>query len=122
MKRVTFAILGLLLVFTSCAPTPRLVEHPQPDLKVVPLSYEGEVCDGYLSCPSMLPDWLNRESATLEKAGDGYVVHLFGWFICHCGPFYINTVDINVHKDGTLSIAEPQPGFRDPAMDGNRVD
>lgn len=232
MKRVTFAILAVLLALTSCTPTPSLIEHPQPALTVVPLSYQGEVCNGYLGCPSMLPEWPYRDRATFEtahdvlggldpalpiveyslltqeedttilniysghcafwfyygyivnqdgemkvldtagkfketfapidsanealsyavamtgyapmynlesienidiqtprlqetsvkKAGDGYVVHLFDWFICHCGPFYINTVDITVHKDGTLSIGEPQPGFRDPAMDGNCVD
>ena len=57
------------------------------------------------------------EDSHVDAVEGGYVVHLYDTFICGCGPHYVDLVDVTVYTNGTLSIADPLPVYRNPALD-----
>jgi len=230
--RNLFVSLLFLFVLTACTPTPRLVEHPDPELKANTTFFADLGCFSDTGCQSKLPAWPHGEFSMVEepreslggldpalpiamlwtfssepdpsipaifsgscafshyytylvyrdgkienlasreefqkvfapiesknealgyavaltgymavydlesikgieirtpmlhetyvrKVKGGYVVHLFDFFLCHCGPFYINSVDVTVYRDGTLDIADPVEAYRNPADDMSCID
>ncbi len=57
------------------------------------------------------------EETHVRKIKDGYIVHLFDYFLCHCGPFVIKSVDVKVREDGTISISDEVDAYHDPRLD-----
>ncbi len=62
------------------------------------------------------------EETHVVEVDEGYVVNLFGYVICGCGPHTNYRVDVTVTKDGDVSVGEPIPLFEDPEQDGLCVD
>lgn len=54
--------------------------------------------------------------------GEKFTVHLFDTFICGCGPHIIESVDVTVNPDGTISLTEPVEAFSDPETEGLCID
>lgn len=52
----------------------------------------------------------------------GYLVHLYGYRLCGCGPHTTYTVDVLVSRDGQVSQGDRQPVYEDPAEDDLCVD
>lgn len=53
------------------------------------------------------------EETFVQPVENGYLVHLFNTFMCGCGPHVVPSVDVTVHFDGTLEIADPVPAYQD---------
>jgi len=53
---------------------------------------------------------------------DGYMVNLFGFIVCGCGPHTNYRVDVTVTKDGDVTVGERIPLYEDPEQDGMCVD
>jgi hypothetical protein len=51
-----------------------------------------------------------------------FTVHLFDTFICGCGPHIIESVDVTVSPDGTISLSEPVDAFSDPETENICID
>ncbi len=62
------------------------------------------------------------EETYVRKIRNGYVVHLFDYFLCHCGPFIIRSVDVTVTKDGEVSISDEVDAYHDPRFDQVCID
>jgi hypothetical protein len=58
----------------------------------------------------------------VKKIKEGYVVLLFDYFLCHCGPFVIKSVDVTVHFDGSISVSEEADAYHDPRWDNVCID
>lgn len=54
--------------------------------------------------------------------GEKFTVHLFDTFICGCGPHIIESVDVTVNQDGTISLSEPLDAYSDPETEGLCID
>jgi len=57
------------------------------------------------------------EETFVRKKQDGYIVHLFDYFLCHCGPHIIRAVDVFVSKNGEITVSEPVEAYRDTRLD-----
>lgn len=75
-----------------------------------------EVVEGY----RYLTNTIEETHAVATE--DGYVVNLFGYVICGCGPHTNYRVDVTVSREGAVSIGEPIPLYEDPEQDGLCVD
>ena len=62
------------------------------------------------------------EQTSVEAAPQGWRINLFDYQFCGCGPHDTSRVDVGVGVDGSLTLGEAQPLFRDPAEDGLCVD
>jgi hypothetical protein len=64
----------------------------------------------------------NLEDTHVDVTSDGYVVHLFAYQLCGCGPHTTTAVAILVRQDGRLEELERKPVFEDPEQDGLCID
>lgn len=62
------------------------------------------------------------EETYVAETSDGYTVHLFDTFLCGCGPHVIQSVEVQVSREGVVSQSQPVGAFRDPAIDDLCVD
>lgn len=62
------------------------------------------------------------EETYVKKIKGGYIVHLFDYFLCHCGPFVIKSVDVTVYVDGSISISDKADAYHDPRWDNVCID
>jgi len=62
------------------------------------------------------------EETYVKKIKGEYLVHLFDYFLCHCGPFVIKSVDVTVHYDGSISVSEEADAYHDPRLDNVCLD
>jgi hypothetical protein len=58
----------------------------------------------------------------VENAQDGYVVHLYSYNECGCGPHATNTRRININRSGNVDIEDAHPAWEDPSKDDVCVD
>jgi hypothetical protein len=64
----------------------------------------------------------NLEDTHVEVTPDGYVVHLYAYQLCGCGPHTTSAVTLLVRQDGRLEELERNPVFEDPEQDGLCID
>jgi hypothetical protein len=57
------------------------------------------------------------EETYIVTCWNRYIVHLYDFFLCHCGPFTIRSVDVTVYKNGEITVSQPVDAYSDPAMD-----
>ncbi len=62
------------------------------------------------------------EETYVNAVDEGYSVHLFDAYLCGCGPHIVQSVDVAVHKDGTIQRSQPVDAFSDPELDGLCID
>lgn len=62
------------------------------------------------------------EETFVSETPDGYTVHLFDTFLCGCGPHIIQSVEVQVSRDGQVTQSQPVEAYRDPAIDDLCVD
>ncbi len=70
---------------------------------------------------------LKRFTDTLEetyvsKQDGGYLVHLFDTFLCGCGPHIVQSVDLVVSTDGSITFSDAIDAYSDPELDGLCID
>jgi hypothetical protein len=58
----------------------------------------------------------------VRKVSEGYLVHLFDYDLCGCGPHWTYSVEYLVRKDGTVEMTSRKKFYRDPQQDGLCVD
>lgn len=62
------------------------------------------------------------EDTHVIETGTGYVVNLFGYQVCGCGPHTFYRVDVTVTREGDVIVGERIPLYEDPEQDGMCVD
>lgn len=62
------------------------------------------------------------EDTHAVETGNGYVVNLFGWQLCGCGPHTYYRVDVTVSRDGEVSLSDRIPLYEKPEDDGVCID
>ena len=62
------------------------------------------------------------EDSHVEVTPDGYIVHLYHYQLCGCGPHTTTAVEILVHQDGRLKELSRTSVFEDPEQDGLCID
>jgi len=62
------------------------------------------------------------EETFVAETPEGYTVHLFDTFLCGCGPHIIQSIEVQVSRDGKITQNPPVDAYRDPAMDDLCVD
>lgn len=62
--------------------------------------------------------FVNRlEETNVKRVSGGYIVHLFDYSLCHCGPHFINEIDVLVSGNGETTVSEPVKSYRDTRFD-----
>jgi len=64
----------------------------------------------------------NLEDTHVEVTPDGYVVHLYAYGLCGCGPHTTSAVSVLVRQDGRLEELDRQPVYEDPEQDNLCID
>lgn len=64
----------------------------------------------------------NLEDTHVEVTPDGYVVHMYSYAFCGCGPHTTSTVSVLVRQDGRLEELDRQPVYEDPEQDNLCID
>lgn len=64
----------------------------------------------------------NLEDTHVDVTPEGYLVHLYSYQLCGCGPHTTSEVVVLVHQDGRLDELERIPVFEDPEQDGLCID
>ena len=59
---------------------------------------------------------------SIEETNEGYVVHLFNYQFCGCGPHPYYAVDYFVSKEGNVTEISSKKIYEDPSLDGLCVD
>ncbi len=62
------------------------------------------------------------EDTHVLETENGYMVNLFGYRVCGCGPHTYYRVDVTVTKDGDVTAGKPIPLYENPDEDGLCVD
>jgi hypothetical protein len=63
-----------------------------------------------------------EETHVEEDGNGGYLVNLFRFQWCGCGPHPQYQIMLNVSQNGAVSVGEPQKLWEDPSQDGLCVD
>ena len=76
-----------------------------------------------LQAPSNLRYFSERlEDTHVEVSPEGYLVHLYHYQLCGCGPHTTTAVEILVRQDGRLEELSRSPVYEDPEQDGLCID
>jgi hypothetical protein len=62
------------------------------------------------------------EMTHVVETNDGYLVNLFNFRTCGCGPHDMGSVTVTVSKDGEVSAGDRVPLYEDTSMEGMCVD
>jgi hypothetical protein len=62
------------------------------------------------------------EDTYVTATPDGYLVHLFDYRLCGCGPHTTYSVDVLVSREGQVQELSREPAYEDPEEDGLCVD
>jgi hypothetical protein len=70
--------------------------------------YKIEIPEGmYVETPNMNP-------TSVEKSGDNFLVHLFGFDSCGCGPHWYYSIPATVNKAGDVSVGSRKNYYHNP--------
>jgi hypothetical protein len=62
------------------------------------------------------------EDTHVVESGDGYAINLYYYQVCGCGPHTTSIVDVQISREGEMTLSEPKPAFENPAEDRLCVD
>lgn len=62
------------------------------------------------------------EDSHVEVTPEGYVVHLYAYQLCGCGPHTTSAISVLVRQDGHVEILDSVPAFEDPSQDNLCID
>ncbi len=62
------------------------------------------------------------EDSFVRETGTGFVVHVFDYQFCGCGPHETVSIDVQVSREGHVTRGDYVPMYADPAEDGLCVD
>jgi len=63
-----------------------------------------------------------EDTYVLDNEENGYIVHLYSYQFCGCGPHTTSTIDIIVTRDGEVLESGLIPAYEDPAEDDLCID
>lgn len=65
---------------------------------------------------------INPEESYVKATSKGYMVHLYDTYLCGCGPHIVQSVDVSVSTDGTISLSDAVDVYSNPETDGLCID
>ncbi len=67
--------------------------------------------------PKLIFEEEKIEETNVSETADGYLVHLFRYHMCGCGPHMVNSVDVLVSVNGEITLQNEKASFHDPDLD-----